>query len=52
MESLKWQRIERERDVMEAVLLQVKGACDKFKEKTNSQEEHIRKVFIRIRIRY
>jgi len=52
MEFLKWQRIKRERDVMEAVLLQVKGACDKFKEKTNSQEEHFRKVCIRIRVRY
>ena len=52
MESLKWQRIEREWDVMEAVLIQVKGACDKFKEKTKSREGHIRKVFIRIRVRY
>ena len=35
MESPKWQRNERETEVMEAVLLQVNGACDKLKEETN-----------------
>ncbi len=43
MESFKWKPTEEEREVMEAVCIQVKGACGKLKEETNAHNEHIRK---------
>ena len=39
-------------EVMEAVLIQVKGACEKLKEETNAQDEHITKVPYEIGDRY
>ena len=42
MKTSKWIPTEEERDVMEAVWLQVKGACEKLKEETNARNEHIR----------
>ena len=45
MESFKWKPTEEEREVMEAVWIQVKGACEKLKEETNVKDEHIRKMF-------
>ena len=44
MESSKWKPTEEEREVMEAVWMQVKGACEKLKEETNAKDEHIRKM--------
>ena len=44
METPKWKPSEEEREVMEAVWMQVKGACEKLKEETNAQDEHIRKM--------
>ena len=44
MESSKWEPTKEEREVMEAVWMQVKGACEKLKEETNAQNEHIRKM--------
>ena len=44
MEATKWKATEEEREVMEAVCMQVKGACEKLKEETNAQNEHIRKM--------
>ena len=41
METPKWKPSEEEREVMEAVWMQVKGACEKLKEETNAQDEHI-----------
>ena len=52
MESLKWQRTEREIEVMEAVWLQVKRACEKLKEETNVRDEHIRKMLVETVNRY
>ena len=44
METPKWKPTEEEREVMEAVWMQVKGACEKLKEETKAQDEHIRKM--------
>ncbi|WP_320674062.1 hypothetical protein [Prochlorococcus sp. MIT 1341] len=44
MESTNWVPSEEEREVMEAVWMQVKGACEKLKEETNAKDEHIRKM--------
>ena len=44
METPKWKPTEEEREVMEAVWMQVKSACEKLKEETNAQDEHIRKM--------
>ena len=41
MESPKWKPTEEEREVMEAVWMQVKDACEKLKEETNAKDEHI-----------
>ena len=37
MESSTWKPTEEEREVMESVWMQVKGACEKLKEETNAQ---------------
>ena len=39
-------------EVMEAVFTQVKGACEKLKEETNAQNEHIRKMLQEMSDRY
>ena len=44
MEQPKWKPTEEEREVMEAVWMQVKGACEKLKEETNAQNEHIQNM--------
>ncbi len=52
MESSQWQPSEQEREVMEVVWLQVKGACEKLKEETNAEDEHIRKMLFEMAERY
>ena len=52
MESSKWKPKEEEREVMEAVWMQVKCACEKLKEETNAQDEHIRKMLKEMADRY
>ncbi len=52
METPKWKPSEEEREVMEAVWMQVKGACEKLKEETNAQDEHIRKMLKEMADRY
>ena len=52
MESSKWKPKEEEREVMEAVWMQVKGACEKLKEETNAKDEHIRKMLKEMADRY
>ena len=52
MEPSQWQPSYRERVVMEAVWLQVKGACEKLKEETSAQDEHIRKMLREMADRY
>ena len=52
MESSKWKPTEEEREVMESVWMQVKGACEKLKEETNAQNEHIRKMLKEMADRY
>ncbi len=42
MESFKWEPTEEEREVMEVVWMQVKGACEKLKGETNAQNEHVK----------
>ena len=44
MESSKWKPTEEEREVMEVVWMQVKGACEKLKEETYAKDEYIRKM--------
>ncbi len=44
MGKLQWQPREEEREVMEAVWLQIKGACEKLKEETNATDATIRKM--------
>ena len=52
MESSKWKPTEEKREVMEAVWVQVKGACENLKEETNNKEEYIRKMFKEMVDRY
>ena len=52
MESSKWKPTEEEREVMEAVWMQVKGACEKLKEETKAKDEHIRKMLKEMADRY
>ena len=44
MKSSKWKPTDQEREVMETVWVQVKGACEKLKEEINAKDEHIRKM--------
>ena len=44
METTQWKPTGEEREVMEAVWMQVKGACEKLKEETSAQDEHIRNM--------
>ena len=52
MEISKWKPTEEEREVMEAVWMQVKGACEKLKEETSAQDEHIRMMLQEMADRY
>ena len=52
MELSKWKPTEEEREVMEAVWMQVKGACEKLKEETNAHNEHIRRMLKEMADRY
>ena len=52
MEISKWKPTEEEREVMEGVWMQIKGACEKLKEETNAQNEHIRKMLQEMSDRY
>ena len=52
MESSKWKPTEEEREVMESVWMQVKGACEKLKEETNAQDKNIRKILKEMADRY
>ena len=52
METPKWKLSEKEREVMESVWMQVKGACEKLKEETNAQDAHIRHMLLEMADRY
>ena len=52
METSKWKPSEEEREVMEGVWMQIKGACEKLKEETNAQNVHIRKMLQEMSNRY
>ena len=52
MESPKWKPTAAEREIMESVWMQVKGACEKLKEETNAKDEHIRKMLKEMADRY
>ena len=52
MKSSKWNPSEKEREIMEAVWMQVKGACEKLKEETSAQNQHIRKMLKEMADRY
>tara|TARA_Y100001978_G_C23322747_1_gene259142 strand:- start:57 stop:179 length:123 start_codon:yes stop_codon:yes gene_type:complete len=38
--------------VLEAIWMQVKGACEKLKEKTNAKDEHIKNMLQEMADRY
>ncbi len=50
--SSKWNPTDEEREVMEAVWMQVKGACDKLKEETNAKDEQVAKMLHEMIVRY
>ena len=52
METSKWKPIKEEREVMEGVWMQINCACQKLKEETNAQNEHIRKMLQEMSDRY
>ena len=52
METPQWKPSEEEREVKEAVWMQVKGAGEKLKEETNAQNFHIRKMLQEMADRY
>ena len=52
MEAPKWKPTEQEREVMEAVWMQVKGACEKLKEETNATDKHVKKMLLEMAGRY
>ena len=52
MKTPTWKPTEEEQEVMEAVWMQVKGACEKLKEETNAQNEHIRMMLQEMSDRY
>ena len=52
MEEPQWKPSEEEREIMEAVWMQVKAACEKLKEETNAHDEHIRKMLKEMADRY
>ncbi len=52
MEISTWKPTQEEREVMEAVWMQVKGSCEKLKEETNAKNVHIRKMLREMADRY
>ena len=52
MEVAKWKPTDQEREIMEAVWMQVKGACEKLKEETNTTDKHVKKMLIEMAKRY
>ena len=52
MKSSTWKPSKEEREVMEAVWMQVKGACEKLKEGTNAQNKDIYKMLHEMADRY
>tara|TARA_Y100001968_G_C19364069_1_gene721464 strand:- start:443 stop:628 length:186 start_codon:yes stop_codon:yes gene_type:complete len=52
METSSWQPSQEERELMEAVWMQIKRACEKLKEETNAKDEHIRKMLKEMADRY
>ena len=52
MEASKWTPTADEREVMEVVWMQIKGACEKLKEETKADDKHIRKMLKEMSDRY
>ncbi len=52
METPSWKPTKEEREIMESVWMQVKGACEKLKETTNATDTHIQKMLIEMANRY
>ncbi len=52
MEAPKWKPTEQEQEVMEAVWMQVKGACERLKEETNATDMHVKKMLLEMADRY
>ena len=52
METPKWKPSEEEREVMESVWMQFKGACENLKEETIAKNEDIRQMLKEMADRY
>ena len=52
MSSEKWVPSEEEKEVMQAVWMQVMGACKKLKEETRATNEHVKKMLIEMSERH
>ena len=52
MDKAKWKPSEEQREVVEAVWMKVKAACEKLKEETNAKDEHISKMLQEMADRY
>ena len=52
MEKSKWNPTAQEKEIMQVVWLQIKGACEKLKEETNATDKHINKMLIEMATRY
>tara|TARA_Y100001968_G_scaffold317306_1_gene346159 strand:+ start:300 stop:473 length:174 start_codon:yes stop_codon:yes gene_type:complete len=50
--SPKWKPTDEEREIMESVWIQVRGACEKLKQETNAMDEHIAKMLREMADRY
>ena len=51
-DTKKWEPTEEEREVMESVWMQVKGACEKLKEETKAKDQHVAKMLRELADRY
>ena len=52
MEKSKCNPTAQEKEFVQVVGLQIKGACEKLKEETNATDKHINKMLIEMATRY
>ncbi len=48
MEKSKCNPTAQEKEIMQVIWLQIKGACEKLKEETDATDKHINKMLIKI----
>ncbi len=52
MKTPEWNPTQEEKEAMESVWIQVKGACEKLKEETKASNKHIKKMLLEMATRY